>query len=111
MKRGTDQEGDPPGGKKKFMLCLGREGFGIGLHHHNAAMFLLIVGRKKWYMGSRRPWRTTTRDQRIPASSGTSRARHKCILQAPGEVLYVLDQWYHEICNLEYTAGIQALPD
>ena len=35
---------------------------------------------------------------------------HKCI-QQPGEVLYVPNDWYHEIFNLEYTLGIQALPE
>ena len=37
--------------RKKFTLCLANEGFGIGFHSHNAAMFLLLVGSKKWYMG------------------------------------------------------------
>ena len=37
-------------------------------------------------------------------------ASHKCI-QRPGEVLYVPNEWYHEIFNLDYTVGIQALPD
>ena len=96
------------GGKpvsKKFTLCLGSEGFGIGFHRHNAAMFMLVVGRKKWYMG---PQAT---EEETPTHPGfyTSKSSHKCI-QQPGEVLYVPDQWYHEIFNLEYTAGIQALP-
>jgi hypothetical protein len=93
--------------RKKFTLCLGREGFGIGFHRHNAAMFLLAIGRKKWYMGPQ-----STEDD-TPTHPGfyTHKSSHKCI-QHPGEILYVPDQWYHEIFNLDvFTAGVQALPD
>jgi hypothetical protein len=98
-------QGKEPKVSKKFTLCLGAEGFGIGFHSHNAAMFLLVVGRKKWYIGPK-----ATEDD-TPTHPGfyTTKSSHKCI-QHPGEVLYVPDQWYHEIFNLEYTAGIQALP-
>jgi len=97
--QGREQE------SKQFTLCLGNEGFGIGFHRHSSAMFLLVVGRKKWYMGPQ-----ATEDD-TPTHPGfyTNKSSHKCI-QHPGEVLYVPDQWYHEIFNLEYTAGIQALP-
>ena len=36
----------------KFTLTLASEGFGIGMHKHNAAMFMLLLGEKKWYMTS-----------------------------------------------------------
>jgi hypothetical protein len=90
---------------KNFTLCLGQEGFGIGFHRHSAAMFLLAVGRKKWYMAPQEV------EDDAPTHPGfySSKSSHKCV-QQPGELLYVPDQWYHEIFNLEYTAGIQALP-
>ena len=99
----------PPsgGGDKKFTLTLAREGFGIGFHKHNAAMFMLVVGRKKWYMGPERV------EDDAPTHPGfyTTKSSHKCI-QQPGECLHVPTNWYHEIFNLDpYTAGIQALPD
>ena len=87
---------------KKFTLCLASEGFGIGFHKHNAAFFLLVHGRKKWYMA---------KECAAPTHPGFygSKSSHKCI-QYPGELLYVPDDWYHEIFNLtECTAGIQAL--
>mmetsp|Transcript_20598 Transcript_20598/g.34730 ORF Transcript_20598/g.34730 Transcript_20598/m.34730 type:complete len:399 (+) Transcript_20598:118-1314(+) len=90
---------------KKFTLCIGTEGFGIGFHRHNAAMFMLLVGRKKWYLGPQ----ATEKETPTHPDFYTKKSSHKCI-QQPGEVLYVPDQWYHEIFNLEYTAGIQALP-
>lgn len=96
--------------KQKYTLCIaGKAGFGIGFHKHNAALFMLLAGQKKWYMAS-----SLELDQQSdePTHPGfyTSKSSHKCI-QKPGEVLYVPDQWYHEIFNLEYTAGIQALPE
>ena len=91
---------------KKFTLCLGNEGFGIGFHRHSAAMFMLVAGRKKWYMGPQ----STEDDTPTHPAFYTTKSSHKCI-QQPGEVLYVPDQWYHEIFNLEHTRGIQALPD
>jgi len=93
--------------QKKFTLCLANEGFGIGFHNHAAAMFLLVVGRKKWYMGP------PATEQNTPTHPGfyCEKSSHKCI-QAAGELLYVPDLWFHEIFNLErYTAGIQALPE
>ena len=92
--------------KKKFTLCLGTEGFGIGFHRHNAAMFMLVAGRKKWYMGPQ----STEDDTPTHPDFYTTKSSHKCI-QQPGEVLYVPDQWYHEIFNFEHTRGIQALPE
>ena len=106
---GKDQEEPLTGKNKKFTLCLGNEGFGIGFHRHNAAMFLLLAGRKKWYMGSREAVEDDHPEPTHPGFYG-QKSSHKCI-QVPGEVLYVPDQWYHEIFNLEYTAGIQALPE
>ena len=89
---------------KKFTLCIGREGFGIGMHKHNAAMFMLVEGRKKWYMGS------SVSDPSHPGFYG-DKSSHKCI-QQPGELLFVPKDWYHEIFNLdEFTVGIQALPE
>lgn len=96
--------------KKKFTLTIASEGFGIGMHKHNAAMFMLLVGRKKWYMTN-----STDLDGVVSESETHPRfyrelSSHKCI-QQPGEVLYVPNDWYHEIFNLEYTLGIQALPE
>ena len=95
--------------QKKFTLTIASEGFGIGMHKHNAAMFML-VGRKKWYMTN-----STDLDGIVSESETHPRfyrdlSSHKCI-QQPGEVLYVPNDWYHEIFNLEYTLGIQALPE
>ena len=93
--------------EKKFTLTIASEGFGIGMHKHNPAMFMLLVGNKKWYMSSSDDLEgvidTHPRFYRDLSS-------HKCI-QRPGEVLYVPNEWYHEIFNLDYTVGIQALPD
>uniref|UniRef100_A0A7S2USI2 JmjC domain-containing protein n=1 Tax=Attheya septentrionalis TaxID=420275 RepID=A0A7S2USI2_9STRA len=101
----------PKNDNKKYTLCLGSEGFGIGFHRHGAALFSLVVGRKKWYMGPPdlldHDENGETKGDTHPAFY-TTKSTHKC-LQQPGEVLYVPDQWYHEIFNLEYTAGIQTL--
>ena len=104
--------GDRKSQKQKYTLCIaGKEGFGIGFHKHNAAFFMLLEGRKKWYMGDSSSPSLDPTKTREPTHPGfyTSKSSHKCI-QNPGEVLYVPDQWYHEIFNLEYTVGIQALP-
>jgi len=91
----------------KFTLTLASEGFGIGIHKHREAMFMLIEGVKKWYMCS---------SDGLEADTDThpgfyqEKSTHKCI-QKSGEILYVPSEWYHEIFNIsEYTAGIQALP-
>eukprot|EP00978_Attheya_sp_CCMP212_P028311 scaffold97435_cov93-Attheya_sp.AAC.1 len=101
----------PKNDNKKYTLCLGSEGFGIGFHRHGAALFSLVVGQKKWYMGPPdlldHDENGETKGDTHPAFY-TTKSTHKC-LQQPGEVLYVPDQWYHEIFNLEYTAGIQTL--
>eukprot|EP01083_Nonionella_stella_P034794 95117_1 len=89
----------------KFTLTLASDGFGIGMHKHKAAMFMLLIGQKKWYMSS---------SEDIEGSTEThpgfyrEKSSHKCI-QKPNEILFVPYEWYHEIFNLEYTAGIQAL--
>jgi hypothetical protein len=36
----------------KFTLTLALEEFRIGMHKHNVAMFMLLLGVKKWYMTS-----------------------------------------------------------
>lgn len=90
----------------KFTLTLASEGFGIGMHKHKAAMFMLLVGRKKWYMCSSNDLEGDTETH---PGFYKDKSSHKCIQKA-GEVLFVPDEWYHEIFNLEYTAGIQALP-
>jgi hypothetical protein len=36
----------------KFTLTIELEEFGIGMHKHNAAMFMLLLGKKKWHMTS-----------------------------------------------------------
>ena len=96
---------------RKFTLCLGREGFGIGFHRHNAAMFLLAVGQKRWYMGSSETVAEATDGMTAPTHPGFYRelSTHK-VIQRPGELLFVPDRWWHEIFNLEYTAGAQVLP-
>ncbi|GFH61816.1 hypothetical protein CTEN210_18292 [Chaetoceros tenuissimus] len=93
--------------EKKFTLTIASEGFGIGMHKHNPAMFMLLTGRKKWYMSN-----SEDLEGVIDTHPGFYRdlSSHKCI-QQPGEVLYVPNEWYHEIFNLDYTVGIQALPD
>mmetsp|Transcript_6579 Transcript_6579/g.11745 ORF Transcript_6579/g.11745 Transcript_6579/m.11745 type:complete len:375 (-) Transcript_6579:184-1308(-) len=91
---------------KKFTLTLASEGFGIGMHKHNAAMFMLIIGRKKWYMSSSKDLEC---DSQTHPGFYREKSSHKCI-QRQGEVLFVPNDWYHEIFNLEYTAGIQGLP-
>jgi len=94
------------GGDKNFTLTLAREGFGIGFHKHNAAMFMLVVGRKKWYLGPE----SVEDDPPTHPDFYTTKSSHKCI-QQPGEVLHVPTNWFHEIFNLDrYTAGVQALP-
>ena len=88
----------------KYTMCVANEGFGIGFHRHSAAIFMLVEGRKKWYMGPQ------STEHNTPTHPGFYREKstHKCI-QVAGEALYVPNQWYHEIFNLEYTAGVQAL--
>ncbi|GMI17425.1 hypothetical protein TrLO_g12024 [Triparma laevis f. longispina] len=97
---------EPPAVKKKHTLVIGSEGFGIGFHRHNAAMFYLNEGRKKWYLGPQEV------ENDVPTHPGfyKGKSSHK-VIQKPGEVLFVPENWYHEIFNLEFTAGIQALPD
>uniref|UniRef100_A0A6V2C5W6 JmjC domain-containing protein n=1 Tax=Ditylum brightwellii TaxID=49249 RepID=A0A6V2C5W6_9STRA len=92
---------------KKFTLTLASEGFGIGMHKHQAAMFMLLRGRKKWYMSSSED---VEEDSQTHPGFYREKSSHKCI-QKEGEVLFVPNMWYHEIFNLEYTAGIQALPE
>ena len=95
----------PIGPNKKFTLCIGSSGFGIGFHKHNAALFLLVEGRKKWYMSSEDV------ENDLPTHPGffKEKSSHK-VIQVPGEILFVPELWYHEIYNLSYTAGLQALP-
>ena len=98
------------GRKKKFTLTIASEGFGIGMHKHNAAMFMLLVGRKKWYMTNSSDLDGIVSESETHPRFYRELSSHKCI-QQPGEVLYVPNDWYHEIFNLEYTLGIQALPE
>jgi hypothetical protein len=98
------------GRKKKFTLTIASEGFGIGMHKHNAAMFMLLVGRKKWYMTDSANLDGIVSECETHPRFYRELSSHKCIQQA-GEVLYVPNGWYHEIFNLEYTLGIQALPE
>jgi hypothetical protein len=92
----------------KFTLTLASEGFGIGMHKHNAAMFMLLLGEKKWYMNS---GGDLEGDSETHPGFYREKSSHKCILRR-GEILFVPHEWYHEIFNLgEYTAGIQALPE
>jgi ribosomal protein L16 Arg81 hydroxylase len=97
-------------GKMKFTLTIASEGFGIGMHKHNAAMFMLLVGRKKWYMTDSANLDGIVSESETHPRFYRELSSHKCIQQA-GEVLYVPNGWYHEIFNLEYTLGIQALPE
>jgi hypothetical protein len=91
----------------KFTLTLASEGFGIGMHKHNAAMFMLLLGEKKWYMTS---GGDLEGDSETHSGFYREKSSHKCILRK-GEILFVPHEW-HEIFNLgEYTAGIQALPE
>ena len=87
--------------ENKYTLCIANEGFGIGMHKHNKAMFMLLEGRKKWYMASSKV---------KPTHPGfyTCESSHQCI-QEVGEILLVPHDWYHEIFNLSYTFGIQSL--
>ncbi|CAB9498991.1 jumonji domain containing 8 [Seminavis robusta] len=116
-----DEETSSHPHSQKYTLCLANQGFGIGMHKHNAAFFWLLEGTKKWYMAPSTT--TTTRsnndeepdkkmNHQVPTHPEfySTQSTHKCIQQA-GEILYVPNQWYHEIFNLSYTAGIQALPD
>jgi hypothetical protein len=98
------------GRKKKFTLTIASEGFGIGMHKHNAAMFMLLVGQKKWYMTNSSDLDGIVSESETHPRFYRELSSHKCI-QQPGEVLYVPNDWYHEIFNLEYTLGIQALPE
>ncbi|KAL7541747.1 hypothetical protein ACHAXR_011188 [Thalassiosira sp. AJA248-18] len=106
LKTFTDSFPESSMNMNKFTLTIASEGFGIGLHKHKPAMFMLLVGRKKWYMSS-----SDDLDGDVQTHPGFYREKssHKCI-QQQGEVLFVPNEWYHEIFNLEYTAGIQALP-
>ncbi|KAL7454249.1 hypothetical protein ACHAWC_005880 [Mediolabrus comicus] len=97
-------------GKMKFTLTIASEGFGIGMHKHNAAMFMLLVGQKKWYMTDSSDLDGIVSESETHPRFYRELSSHKCIQQA-GEVLYVPNGWYHEIFNLEYTLGIQALPE
>jgi hypothetical protein len=91
----------------KYTLTLASEGFGIGMHKHNAAMFMLLIGEKKWYMT---PGGVLAGDSDTHPGFYREKSSHKCI-QRRGDILFVPHDWYHEIFNLaEYTAGIQALP-
>ena len=92
----------------KYTLTLASEGFGIGMHKHRHALFMLLLGHKKWYMASSSDELRDDDDNTHPAFYQT-KSSHKC-LQKAGEILYVPEMWYHEIFNLSYTAGIQALP-
>jgi hypothetical protein len=90
----------------KFTLMLALEVSGVGMH--NTAMFMLLLREKKWYM-------TLSRD--LEGDSEThpglywEKSLHRCILRQ-GKILFVSQEWYHEIFNLgEYTSGIQALPE
>jgi len=96
-----------PSPMDKYTLTLASEGFGIGMHKHKAAIFMLLIGRKKWYMASSDDLRDD--DNNTHPAFYQTKSSHKC-LQTAGEVLYVPELWYHEIFNLSYTAGIQALP-
>ncbi len=91
----------------KYTLTLASEGFGIGMHKHNAAMFMLLIGEKKWYMT---PGGDLEGDAETHPGFYREKSSRKCI-QRQGDILYVPHDWYHEIFNLsDYTAGIQALP-
>lgn len=90
----------------KFTLTLASEGFGIGMHKHNTAMFMLLLGEKKWYMSASGDLEG---DSETHPGFYREKSSHKCI-QRQGEILFVPHEWYHEIFNLgEYTAGLQAL--
>ena len=95
----------------KYTLCLAHQGFGIGLHKHGPALFYLVQGRKKWYLSPPEQVDTMLKNQQPTHPGFYTSCLQTCILQK-GECLFVPDQWYHEIFNLDdYTAGIQGLAD
>ena len=69
----------------KFTLTLASEGFGIGMHKHNAAMFMLLLGEKKWYMTS---GGDLEGDSETHPGFYREKSSHKCILRK-GEILFV----------------------
>ena len=119
----------------KYTLCIANEGFGIGMHNHGPAMFLLTEGIKKWYLAppdridallvsldddaqdqqQHQQQQDDVVQSKLQPKSKThpmfyqELSTHKC-LQTLGELLYVPNLWYHEIYNLQSpTIGLQGL--
>jgi hypothetical protein len=62
----------------KFTLVITLEEFGIGMHKHNAAMFMLLLGEKKWYMTSRGGLEG---DSKTHLRLYWEKSSHKCLLR------------------------------
>jgi hypothetical protein len=90
----------------EFTVMLPLKEFGIGMH--NAAMFMLLLGEKKWNMTLSGDLEG---DSDMQPGLYWEKSLHKCILRQ-GEILFMQHEWYHKIFNLgEYTVGTQVLPE
>ena len=98
-------------------LSVGGKDAGTQFHKHSDGFSLLFVGHKRWWMTPHESMPVPTfpadkipikvwADELFPSLDLTDKPSH-CV-QAPGDIIYVPDGFYHATVNLDDTIGIAA---
>ena len=93
---------------QKVQLSLGAAGSGAPLHFHSAAVNLLIRGAKRWSLVPPSAAHYSSIHPAEMSDAADENLRPLKCLQRTGDVIFVPDQWAHQVLNLEESVGFAA---